>query len=65
MALSIDDGDAETLARAALISAFMVGDCESEIELANRAVALNPNFGGDGGLEVIALNSDHRLLSKR
>jgi adenylate cyclase len=43
LALSIDDGDAETLARAAIISAFMVGDCESEIELADRAVALNPN----------------------
>jgi len=28
---------------AAVISAFMVGDCESEIEMADRAVALNPN----------------------
>jgi adenylate cyclase len=28
---------------AALISAYMVGDCESEIEIADRAVALNPN----------------------
>jgi adenylate cyclase len=43
LALSIDDGDADTLARVALISAFMVGDCESEIEMADRAVALNPN----------------------
>jgi len=43
LALSLDDGDAETLARAAITSAFMVGDCESEIELADRAVALNPN----------------------
>src|SRR6202163_3016635 len=43
LALSIDDSDPETLAWAALISAFMVGDCESEIEMANRAVALNPN----------------------
>ena len=43
LALSIDDGDPETLARAAIISAFMVGDCESAIELADRAVALNPN----------------------
>jgi len=41
--LSIDDGDPETLARAALISAYMVGDSESEIEMADRAVALNPN----------------------
>jgi adenylate cyclase len=43
LALSIDDSDPETLARAGIISAFMVGDCESEIELVDRAVALNPN----------------------
>ena len=43
LALSIDDSDPETLAFAAIISAFMVGDCESEIEMADRAVALNPN----------------------
>jgi adenylate cyclase len=43
LALSIDDSDPDTLARAAAISAFMVGDRESEIEMADRAVALNPN----------------------
>ena len=43
LALSIDDGDPDTLAWAAVISAFMVGDSESEIEMADRAVALNPN----------------------
>lgn len=43
LALSIDDGDPETLARAALISTFMIGDYESEVELVERAVALNPN----------------------
>jgi adenylate cyclase len=43
LALSIDDSDPETLALAAVISSFMVGDCESEIEWADRAVALNPN----------------------
>jgi adenylate cyclase len=43
LALSIDDGDPDTLARASLISAFMVGDSEGEIEMADRAVALNPN----------------------
>jgi adenylate cyclase len=43
LASSIDDGDPETLARAAVISAFMVGDSEAEIEMADRAVALNPN----------------------
>ncbi len=43
LALSLDDGDPETLARASLISAFMVGHRESAIEMADRAVALNPN----------------------
>jgi len=43
LALSLDEGDPSTLARAAVISAFMVGDCETEIEMADRAVALNPN----------------------
>jgi adenylate cyclase len=43
LALSIDDGDADTLAAACAISAYMVGDSESEIEMADRAVRLNPN----------------------
>jgi adenylate cyclase len=43
LALSIDDSDPDTLATAAVISAFMVGDSEAEIEMADRAVALNPN----------------------
>jgi adenylate cyclase len=43
LALSIDDSDPDTLAWASIISAFMVGDHESEIEMADRAVALNPN----------------------
>jgi len=43
LALSTNDNDPHTLAAAAVISAFMVGDCESEIEMADRAVALNPN----------------------
>ncbi|WP_342722736.1 winged helix-turn-helix domain-containing tetratricopeptide repeat protein [Bradyrhizobium sp. B097] len=43
LALSLDDGDPETLALAASTSAFMVGDSDSEIETADRAVALNPN----------------------
>jgi adenylate cyclase len=43
LALSMDDSDPEILAMAAVISAFMVGDSESEIEMADRAVALNPN----------------------
>jgi len=43
MALSLDDSDPDTLAVACVISAFLVGDSESEIEMADRAVALNPN----------------------
>jgi adenylate cyclase len=43
LALSLDDSDPHTLAWACLISTFMVGDPETEIEMAGRAVALNPN----------------------
>jgi adenylate cyclase len=43
LALSIDDSDSDTLAWACLTSAIMVGVCEREVELVDRAVALNPN----------------------
>ena len=43
LALSIDDSDPEALAWACLISAYLLNDSESEIEMADRAVALNPN----------------------
>ncbi|WP_342740674.1 winged helix-turn-helix domain-containing tetratricopeptide repeat protein [Bradyrhizobium sp. B117] len=43
LALSLDDHDPNTLATAALITALLVGDFETEIELADRAVALNSN----------------------
>jgi adenylate cyclase len=43
LALRIDDDDPDTLSRVAVISAGMVGDSEAEIEMADRAVALNPN----------------------
>ena len=43
LALSIDDGDPDILAWAAIVSAFTVGESESEIEMADRAVTLNPN----------------------
>jgi adenylate cyclase len=43
LALSVDDADPDTLAWAAVISAYMVDDSESAIELADRAVMLNPN----------------------
>jgi adenylate cyclase len=43
LALSLDDGDPDTLARASAMSTFLAGDSESAIELADRSVALNPN----------------------
>jgi adenylate cyclase len=43
LALSVDDGDPDTLAAASVISAYMVGDSEREIEMIDRAVTLNPN----------------------
>jgi adenylate cyclase len=43
LVLSIDDNDPDTLASASLISAYTGGDCEDAIEMADRAVALNPN----------------------
>jgi adenylate cyclase len=46
LALSVDDDDPDVLAYAAVTSAYMVGDCEREIEMADRAVALNPNSFG-------------------
>jgi len=47
LALSIDDDDPDILAWACLASAFMVADCESEIEMVDRAIVLNPNsFNG-------------------
>jgi adenylate cyclase len=43
LALSLDDSDPDILAWACRISTFTVGDHASEIEMADRAVALNPN----------------------
>jgi adenylate cyclase len=43
LALSVDDSDPDTLAWACFTLAYMVGDREGSIELADRAVALNPN----------------------
>jgi adenylate cyclase len=43
LSLSIDDSDPDTLALAGFTTAYMVGDCEDAIEMADRAVELNPN----------------------
>jgi adenylate cyclase len=67
LALSVDDGDPETLAWAAVILANMVGDCESSVELADRAVALNPNshqaWSNRGWVYRIAGLSEEAVLS--
>ncbi len=73
LALSIDDSDPETLAPDSLTSAFMVGDSESEIEMADRAVALNPNsyvawlargwvYSKSAGLQEEAVRSFERAI---
>jgi adenylate cyclase len=65
--LSLDDSDPETLAWGSITSAFMVGDCESEIEMADRAVALNPNsfdaWYCRGWVYQIAGQSEQAVLS--
>jgi adenylate cyclase len=43
LALNADADDPDTLAVSSAITVFMVEDYESAIEMANRAVALNPN----------------------
>jgi adenylate cyclase len=43
LALSAETDDPDALALASVNTAFMVGDCESAIELADRATTLNPN----------------------
>jgi adenylate cyclase len=67
LALSIDDSDPNTLAWAAVISAFMVGDIESSIEMADRAVALNPNsfnaWNGRGWVYKIAGQPEEAVRS--
>ncbi|MGY8664183.1 adenylate/guanylate cyclase domain-containing protein [Bradyrhizobium sp. UFLA05-109] len=67
LALSLDDSDPDTLAAAAVISAFLVGDCESEIEMADRAVALNPNsyvaWGARGHVYRIAGRPEEAVRS--
>ena len=67
LALSLDDGDADTLAWACLIPAYMVGDYESAIETANRAVALNPNsysaWSRRGWVYHLAGKPDEMVLS--
>jgi adenylate cyclase len=72
LALSVDGDDPETLAWACVISAYMVADSETEIDIADRAVALNPNsfnaWNGRGwvyriaGLPEEALRSFERAI---
>jgi TolB-like protein len=56
LALSVDDDDPNTLASAAVISAFMVGDSEREIEMADRAVARStPIHLAHGAAEAMSI----------
>jgi adenylate cyclase len=43
LALSLDDSDPETLALGSATWAWIIADCQGAIEMADRAVALNPN----------------------
>jgi adenylate cyclase len=43
LALSLDDSDPEMLAWGGATSTWIKSDCESAIEMVDRAVALNPN----------------------
>jgi len=43
LAMSVDNSDPETLALASVTLAFVAGDYESAVEMADRAVALNQN----------------------
>jgi len=67
LALSLDDHDPDTLATAAQISALLVGDCETEIEMSDRAVALNPNsyhtWHGRGWVYKIAGQPEEAIRS--
>ena len=67
LALGVDDDDPDKLAWAGLISAFMVGDYESAIEMADRVVALNPNsfraWNGRGWVYINAGLPDEAIRS--
>jgi adenylate cyclase len=66
LALSADKDDPDTLALASANTAFMVGDCESAIEMANRATGLNPNsffaWHYRGWVHKVAGLSDEAIL---
>jgi adenylate cyclase len=46
LALSLDENDAGALGIAGWVTAFFIGDFETAIDFADRAVARNPNSGG-------------------
>jgi hypothetical protein len=52
LALSVDNSDPETLALACVTLAFVAGDYESAVEMADRAVALTKIHLRHGTLEA-------------
>ena len=46
LALSLDQNDERALGTAGLVTAFLIGDCETAIDFVDRAAASNPNFSG-------------------
>jgi adenylate cyclase len=67
LALSIDDSDPEILAAVCIIPAVTIGDYETGIEMAERAVALNPNsfvaWNGRGWIYKFAGRPEEALRS--
>ena len=46
LALSLDQNDERALGTAGLVTALLIGDCETAIDFVDRAAASNPNFSG-------------------
>lgn len=67
LAVSVEEDNPDTLAIGAVVSAFMVGEYESAKEMADRAVALNPNsfnaWGSRGHVYRLAGVPDEAVVS--
>jgi TolB-like protein/Flp pilus assembly protein TadD len=67
LAVNLDDSDPETLAFASVTLAFLASDRECAVEMADRAVALNPNsinaWGNRGWVYNVAGLADEAVRS--